>query len=146
MNTNSVSTDHQQIRDLIEGQFQSLSWSKDREGGWGKFEDDFLEGAPLVPGARPVVATTVPDFVKRMQSLSQTSLGQLDENCLGAKINVFGNIAVAMAVCELIENETDTSHNIEALLLVKTDGEWKIAAQAWDTAAEGDALPKELLD
>ena len=146
MNTNSVSADHQQIRDLIERQFRSLSWSKDRKGEWQKFQADFLEGAPLVPGARPIVPTTAPDFVKRMQTLSQTSLGQLDENCLGAKIVVFGNVAVAMAVCELIENETDISNNIEAFLLVKTGDEWKISAQAWDTAAEGSTLPKELLD
>lgn len=142
----NTSPDHQQIRDLIERQFQSLSWSKERDGCWEAFENDFLKNAPLFPGVRPVKSTTVPDFVNRMQSLSKTSLGQLDEACLGAKINVFGNVAVAMAVCELVENGTTTSHNIEALLLVKTGGEWKIAAQAWDTAADGDALPVELLD
>lgn len=142
----NTSPDHKQIRDLIERQFQSLSWSKERDGSWEAFENDFLEKAPLFPGARPVKSTTVPDFVNRMQSLSKTTLGQLDEACLGAKINVFGNVAVAMAVCELVENGTTTSHNIEALLLVRTDGEWKIAAQAWDTAADGDALPVELMD
>ena len=146
MNKDSVDTDRQKIRALIEQQFQSLSWSKGRDGNWPAFENDFLDGARLFPGARPVKSTTVPEFVNRMQSLSKSSLGQLDETCLGAKIDVFGNVAVAMAVCELVENGTRTSHNVEALLLVKTGGEWKIAAQAWDTAAEGSELPDELLD
>jgi hypothetical protein len=146
VNTNPFSADHHQIRALIERQFQSLSWSKGGEGEWRAFEDYFLEGAPLFPGARPVVPTMAPDFVNRMQSLSRTSLAQLDESCLGAKISVFGNIADAMTVCELTENETITSHNIEALLLVKTGGERKIAAQAWDSAPQGSELPEEFLD
>ena len=146
MDKHSVDTDRQKIRALIEQQFQSLSWSADWDGDWPAFENDFLDSARLFPGARPVKPVSVPEFVDRKQSLAKTSLGQLDETCLGAKINVFGNVAVAMAVCELVENGTRTSHNIEALLLVKTGGEWKIAAQAWDTAAEGSELPDELLD
>jgi hypothetical protein len=48
---------------------------------------------------------------------------------------------VAVAPCELLENGTETSRNVEMLLLVKTDGQWRIAAQAWDKASDAHPIP-----
>jgi hypothetical protein len=60
---------------------------------------------------------------------------------LGAEIKVFGNVAVAMAACE----NTTITRNVEALLLVKEDGAWKIVSQAWDTESETNPVPAHLL-
>jgi ketosteroid isomerase-like protein len=64
---------------------------------------------------------------------------------LGAEIKVFGNVAVAMAACENTENGTTITRNVEALLLVKEDGAWKIVSQAWDTESETNPVPAHLL-
>ena len=54
-----------------------------------------------------------------MQGLSKSSLANLKERLLGRRMELNGNVAVAMAVCELTENTEKVSFNIEALLLNK---------------------------
>ena len=63
----------------------------------------------------------------------------------GAEIKVFGNVAVAVAACETVENGADVNRNVEVLLLVREDGRWKIAAQAWDKASESSPVPGDPL-
>jgi hypothetical protein len=87
---------------------------------------------------------TVPQFVARMQGLAGGALHGFDERVLGTHIRVFGNVAVALAACEMTENGTAVSHNVEALLLVKDGGEWKIAAQGWDRASAEHPVPADL--
>lgn len=130
--------DHAAIEALIDRQFQSLSWSESREGDWSGFTADFVDGAQLFASARPARAQSVDQFVERMQKLSQSSLPDLQERFLGRRIEIFGNVAVAMAVCELTENQSDVSYNIEALLLVKDNDQWRIASQAWDTTKDAE--------
>ena len=137
--------DRAQIRALIERQFGSLSWSKSRRADWDGFAADFLPDAPLYPGSRPVTRTSVPEFINRMRGLSKTSLPELDERLLGDEIYVFGNVAVALAVCELDEGEGGMSRNVEAILLVKSEGAWRIAGQAWDTETEDQQIPSHML-
>ena len=131
--------DHKAIEELIERQFEALSWDEKRDGDWAGFTDDFVEGAQLFAGARPVKSQSVGQFVERMKGLSKSSLPHLEERFLGRRIEVYGNVAVAMAVCELTENKEKISYNIEAFLLVKEDGQWRIASQAWDTAKDATA-------
>jgi hypothetical protein len=50
-----------------------------------------------------------------------------------------------MAACENTENGTTVTRNVEALLLVKEEGAWKIVAQAWDMEREGNPMPAHLL-
>lgn len=138
--------DEAAIRALIARQFASLSWSTDRPAAWDRFAADFLPGAPLYPAARPAAAQTVDGFVDRMQRLAATSLPELDEALLGAEIRVFGNVAVATAACGMRENGGQATRTVEMLLLVKTDGAWKIAAQAWDRESTTNPIPPELLD
>jgi hypothetical protein len=133
------------IRAIIARQFASLSWGEGRAPGWDDFAGDFLDGASLFPAARPARRTSVADFVERMRSLSQTSLRSLDETVLGTDIRVFGNIAIAMAAAEMTENGAETNRSMEMLLLVKSGGNWKIAAQAWDKASEANPLPDALV-
>lgn len=80
-----------------------------------------------------------------MQQLAATKLQSFDETMLGTQVLVFGNVAVAVAGCEIVENGSDVNRAVEMLLLVKTDGEWRIAAQAWDTESDGKPVPAGLL-
>ena len=138
-------SDKDAIRAIIISQFASLSWGEARAPGWDDFAGDFLAGASLFPAARPAKTIGVGDFVERMRKLSETSLRAFDETVLGVDIHVFGNIAIAAAGAEMIENGAETSRSVEMLLLVKTEGQWKIAAQAWDKASEANPLPDTLV-
>jgi len=60
------------------------------------------------------------------------------------KILRFGNVAVVLAISELLENGADVSHDISAYLLVKSDGHWSIAAHAWDQVREDNQVPLDL--
>ena len=64
---------------------------------------------------------------------------------LGSDIQAFGNAAVAFAAIEMVENEEKTVRGIEALLLIKEDGAWRIASQTWDTEDETKSIPQYLL-
>src|SRR5262245_64922271 len=82
-----------------------------------------------------------------MQALAATSLCNFREVIVGDPIvHVFGNGAVAVAVCEIVENNADTNRGVEMILLVKDDGVWRIAAQAWDTENVTRRIPDELLN
>ena len=86
-------TDKRAIRDLIERQFESLSWSPDRQPAWTAFWPMiFVDGAAVYGAARPARAQTVDGFVVRMKRLAETSLPALDEQLRGCKITVFGNV------------------------------------------------------
>ena len=143
--TDDQPDDEAAIRALVARQFASLSWSETTSGDWQAFAADFHPDATLYPAARPAKAQTVPAFVERMRALSQTTLRVFDEKVLGTQVHVSGNIAVAIAAAEMTENGTDVNRNVEMLLLVKSDGAWRIACQAWDRAEAGKAMPGELL-
>jgi hypothetical protein len=137
-------SDLQAIEALIARQFVSLSWSPLREADWAGFQGDFLSEAALYPAARPVRRQTVEAFVARMQGLREGELRSLHEEVLGTDIRIFGTVAVALAGCAITENGAKTTRGVEMLLLVKSEGEWKIAAQAWDVEGEDKKLPEKL--
>jgi ketosteroid isomerase-like protein len=139
------SDDEAAIRALIAHQFASLSWREDSTGDWQAFAADFHPDATLYPAARPARPQSVPAFVERMKALSQTTLRVFDEKVLGTKVHVFGNVAVAIAAAEMTENGTDVNRNVEMLLLVKSDGAWRIVCQAWDRADAANPIPGDLL-
>ena len=142
---NGMGTDEDAIRSVIDRQFASLSWDESIAPEWDGFAGDFLDGASLYPAARPARRISVVDFVERMRGLSRTSLRSLQETVLGTDICVFGNIAIAAVAAEMIENGAETNRSIEMLLLVKSEGQWKIAAQAWDREGEANPLPDALV-
>jgi hypothetical protein len=133
------------IRDLIERQFASMSWSAGGGPDTVAFRDDFLPSASLYPSARPVSVRSLDEFTERMGELARTTLRSFHERVIGTKILVFGNVAVAAVACENTENGGEVNRNVEMLLLVKSDGHWKIAAQAWDKETHGVPIPDELL-
>ena len=57
------------------------------------------------------------------------------------EVRVFGNVAVALAACEMTEDDAEVNRGVEMLLLVKTDGAWRIACQAWDTEGPSRPIP-----
>ena len=134
------------IRALIERQFGSISWNANRKADWDAFAGDFLPEARLFPAARPVAPKSVEAFIERMQGVAAEDLESLEETVLGAEVRVFGNVAVAMAVCGMSENGAEPRRGVEAILLVKDRGRWRIAAQAWDMEDPGKAVPPDWLD
>ena len=64
---------------------------------------------------------------------------------LGSEVHVFGNIAVALAACEMTQNDGDTNGGVEALLLIKDAGVWRIVSQAWDRESESKPIPVHLV-
>ena len=133
------------IESLIAGQFESVSWDTGHTMDGPAFDADYFPGAPLYPAARPAKPSTVNDFIARMNRLSQSELRSFKTTFKGAEIHAFGNVAVAFAVCEMVENETETVRGIEAFLLIKDDGTWRIGAQTWDTESAAGPIPAYLL-
>ncbi|MFZ5692913.1 MAG: hypothetical protein ACOY5F_16850 [Pseudomonadota bacterium] len=139
------SDDHRAIEAIIERQFGSLNWRPGAGGDWNTFAADFHSEALLFPAARPARAQTVASFVERMKGLAEGPLQTFGERVLGTQIHVFGNIAVALAGCEITENGEKMTRGVEALLLVKDEGVWRIAAQNWDIERDGASLPEGLM-
>ena len=137
--------DLEAIRDLIDRQFASMSWSAAVGPDAALFKSDFLPGAPLFPAARPVSMKSVDELTERMSELARTTLPSFRERAIGTQILVFGDVAVAAAAAEHTENEGEVSRIVEMLLLVKSEGHWRIAAQAWDDETSSTPIPDELL-
>ncbi len=146
MSTEDQMTDIRAIKELIGRQFGSLSWSPEAPADWDRFTSDFFPEASLYPAARPVQRQSTKAFVERLSGLSETMLSSFRENVLGTEVHVFGNVAIAAAGCEMIENETEVNRGVEMLLLVKEKGKWKIVAQAWDTESADVKLPPHFAD
>ena len=85
-----------------------------------------------------------PGRSNRMEAVARKNLRTFEEHTRGMKILRFGNIAVVLAMSELLENGTDTNHDVSAYLLVKSEGRWSIVAHAWDQANENNPVPDEL--
>ena len=141
MKTNA--DDVQAIEAVIARQFGSLNWTPGRTGDWQAFTADFHPEASLFPAARPAKCQTVDGFVDRMRALVGTKLRSFREVVLGTRIHVFGNVAVAVAGCEMTENENTVNRGVEMLLLVKDGGSWRIVSQAWDTESPSNRLPPD---
>ena len=139
------SDDIRAIGAIIARQFGAMNWSPEAPPDWSAFAADFLPDAQLFPAARPVAPQTVAEFVARMEGLTGSRLRAFAQTVLGTEIRVFGNVAVAMGACENIENGTNVVRGVEAFLLVKNDGVWRIASQAWDTESETARVPDRLL-
>jgi hypothetical protein len=140
-----MNEDHKAIEAIIGRQFGSLNWRPDKPGDWNTFVADFLPGASLYPAARPAKRQTPEEFVARMKGLAESKLRSFKEDVLGHQIRVFGNVAIVVAGCQIIENGKDVNRGVEMMLLIKEDGTWRIAAQGWDTGNELSKLPADLL-
>jgi hypothetical protein len=137
-------SDEHAIRTLIKNHSEAVCWTPDTPPNWDKFSAHFLPGASLFPAARPAQIRTSEIFIKQLKRLAAGTLDTFEEHTLGMQILGFGNIAVVLAASEMLENGSETNHDISAYLLLKTEGEWLIAAHAWDKANEELPVPHEL--
>jgi hypothetical protein len=145
MSAHENAADIRAIEAIIDRQFGSLNWKSGGGGDWHVFAGDFHPEASLFPSARPARRQSVEAFIERMKCLAQGPLHIFTERVLGTEVHTFGNVAVALAACEIVENEEKTSRGVEALLLVKDENEWRIVAQAWDMERDGNPIPERLL-
>ena len=79
-----------------------------------------------------------------MNGVAKGALRSFEEKTLGMQVLVFGNVAVVLAASQMLENGTDVNHDVSGYLLVKDEGTWRIAAQAWDHASEQRPIPAHL--
>ena len=145
MRADDRSADVAAIEKLIERQFASVSWTSQSAADWETFAADFVPAATLYPAARPVERQTVEAFIERMKGLAGSKLPAFQERMLGADVQVFGNVATALAACEIVENQAKVTRGVEMLLLIKDEGAWRIVSQAWDTESETKPIPERLL-
>jgi len=137
-------SDEEEIRALIKDHFEAMSWKPGTEPDWARFKQDFLADAQLIGATRPVQPRSLDGFVERMETVARANLESFEEHTRGMKILQFGNVAVVLAMSELLENGTDVNHDISGYLLVKSDGKWSISAHAWDQAGKDKPVPNEL--
>jgi hypothetical protein len=140
-----ASDDISAIRTVLARQFRALQWEPGRPADWKAFRATFFPDTTFIPAARPAQRKTVEEFIDRMRKLeADGKLKTLHETMLGTTINVFGNVAVALGACEMLENGEEVTRDVGAFLFVKDGGEWKIAAQAWDLETEDKLIPANL--
>ena len=133
------------IKALIRAQFQGLAWTRDQDADWVAFAHGFFPGATLFPAARPAKPQSVDQFVDRMKRLrSEGKLVSFEETPLGCTVSVFGNVAIAFAACEMLENGSTLTRDVSAIVLVRDSGTWRIVAQAWDVETASRTIPADL--
>jgi len=133
------------IKQLVNAQFRSLAWTREEDADWAAFARGFFPGAALFPAARPVKPQTVDQFVDRMRRLrAEGKLVSFAETPLGCTVSVFGNVAIAFAACEMLENGSSLTRDVSAITLVRDGGTWRIVAQAWDIETESRKIPPAL--
>jgi hypothetical protein len=139
------SADVSAINQVLARQFGSLTWNQEKDANWNVFADTFVPGAPLFPAARPLKQQTVNEFMERMKRLrAEGSLVTFEETPLGCEVRVFGNVALAFAACEMLENGSTVTRDVSATLLVRDNDGWRIAAQAWDIENHARKIPTHL--
>jgi len=137
--------DASQIKEIVAAQFRSLAWGGGAEPDWEAFARGFLADARLYPAARPARPQTIEEFIDRMKRLrTEGRLASFRETLLGCTVQVFGNVAVAFAACEMLENDSTVSRDVSAIVLVRDPTGWRIAAQAWDMEIGANRIPDEL--
>jgi hypothetical protein len=137
--------DVEAIRKLLATQFRAMQWAPGRPADWEAFRSTFFPGTTFVPAARPAQRKTVEEFIARMKSLeADGKLKTFHETMLGTTVHVFGNVAVALGACEMLENGEGVTRDVGAFLFVKDGGGWKIAGQAWDLETEFNPIPAHL--
>jgi hypothetical protein len=83
--------------------------------------------------------------VKRwLEAVARKSLQTFEEHTKGMKVLQFGNVAVVLAMSEMLENGTDVNHDISGYLLLKSEGRWSIIAHSWDHAGDEKPAPEGL--
>jgi len=135
------------IRAVIAAQFAALVWQPGTAPDYAPLLEGFVDDARLYPARRPLAPQSATEFCARLDRLrANGELASFAEHLLGVEIRVFGNVAVALAGCAMLENDSGTSRDVSGFLLVRDQARWRIAAQAWDYERPGLALPAHLAE
>ena len=104
---------------------------------WRSFYRGFVLGAQLWPARRPARPQSSADFADRLRRLRDDgTLESFSQKGVGCVVFVVGNVAIAVAGCEMTENDDTISRDVSMFLLVKDSDGWRIAAQAWDVVED----------
>ena len=139
-----VMADDDQIRKLVGDHFEAMRWNEKESPDWERFRQDFHPDARLCGAARPMQVRSLDKFINRMDTVARKNLESFEEHTRGMKVMQFGNVAVVLAMSELLENGSEINHDISGYLLTKSDGRWSIVAHAWDQASEDNPVPDDL--
>jgi len=132
-----LSSDYKKIQKLIYQQFESLQWTDEVGANWSLFESGFGQCATLFPAKRPVEPITPKQFQQRMSELrTKNILSDFNEKVTACDIRIYGNIATAIVGCEMQENNNTYTYDINAMILLKDENQWRIVSQAWDVVPE----------
>ncbi len=130
---NDEASDYKKIQTLIYQQFESLQWTDTTQANWPLFESGFNECATLFPAKRPVAPITPKQFQQRMSNLkTKNILFSFNEKVTACDIRIYGNIATAIVGCEMQENNSTYTHDVNIMILLKNENQWRIVSQAWD--------------
>ena len=140
-----MNDDEIQIRDLVRAQANRLSWTRTQTADWEGYRAGFTADAVMIASARPARTQAVGAFLDRMKALSQGNLRDFQEKALGGSVHVFGNVAVALIAGQTLENGAELNRDVSGYLLVKEEGRWRIAAQAWDKEKPDQKIPPSML-
>ncbi len=101
-----------------------------------------LAAGALIAYSRPLRAQDLPKIVVSKEPSCGCCTGWVDhEEVIGTHVHVFGNVVVAVAACEITENDAEVNRGVEMLLLVRDEGQWRIVSQAWDTENPSKPIP-----
>jgi hypothetical protein len=129
----TIETDRAEIAALIARQFRALCWDDITPPDTAALTAAYLPAAPLYASARPAKPQTSQQFADRMAGLRDSgALPVFQEKGRGLHIWIAGSVAVALAGCEMHENQSEVTEDISAFLLVRNPHSWAIAGQAWD--------------
>ena len=132
----AMTSDELQIRELIHRQCGDISCAVDTPLDWLTCSRDFFDGALVFQAHRPVDAIPVEHLSTRMGELRDcTDAAHRRERVTHVEVLIFERVAVALAGCQLLDDERDVTCDVNAFLLIKDQGRWLIASQAW---AESD--------
>lgn len=138
-------SDYAEIERLLEESLRQISWDDASEPDWESFFASYLETAMLIPSERPARCVTPRDFRLTMDEQRLTGkLVSLEERPVKTFIRIFGNVAIAQVAFGAKVNSGPEKYGVNAFLLVKSGGGWKVAAVAWDNASDELPLPDDL--
>lgn len=127
-----VSADKAEIEALIKRQFAALTWHESHPPSTDTLVADCLPDARFAASARPAKTQSPADFAARMAGLHDDGrITTFEERGRGLHIWVTGTVAVALAGCEMHENQDQVTKDISAFMLVKNPEGWAILSQAW---------------
>ena len=134
-----MAEDEAAIRALITAQFESIRWTLESNADWRSVHRGFAHGAQLWPARRPPAPQSALEFTSRLRRLRKEGLDSFTETGVGCHVWVVGNMALALAGCEMVEDDSTVTRDISGYLLVKHEDGWRIAAQAWDLVEDIEA-------